>query len=64
MKPLITIRWNGAMQVCVPKDYTDEQILKASKSLDPRKDWKIKLKEPRLKCVEYPDKVHVTVEAL
>lgn len=74
MEPLITKIGALDMQVCVPKDFTDEQVLTFANEKNPcgtRNGWQIRRAgdrllagdDERVTCLDCQDKVHIMLDA-
>jgi hypothetical protein len=73
-KPIMTRTSFLSMQVCVPKEFTDEQARDFAESKNPcgtEHGWQIREEgDPRLKgdphrvqCREHPENVHIMLDA-
>lgn len=72
-EPNIVRRGIFDMQICVPSEYTDEQVIAAAESLNPsgtRCGWNIRKQghealcgsDERVDCTKYSGNVHIMLE--
>jgi hypothetical protein len=59
----LLLEWSDdVVQVCVPYDWTTEQIVKFAKGMHPttyESGWRINTNAPRIPCAHRPEFVHV-----
>lgn len=74
MKPNLVRASLLDMQICVPKEYTDEQVIEAAELLNPsgtKNGWQIRKQghedlrgdDERVTCAKWDENVHVTLDA-